>query len=191
MLKRYLTTIMLTISVIAVLLLIGCSGSNVVNTFDSLLKTDNSTLEKESVTREDKYAYGEATGSMYFSIYFPLVLPTDFKYSSHSIDDSDFDGGLGRLTVKYTHKSDQASFVTVYEGSGDFTESDIDEKHKIGIGDNKPIGTFQKTSDGTLYISWFGDDDDWANEEVVYVIAAKGVDKDVLVSMAKKMVVYE
>ena len=187
--------------------------------FDELITKSNSFLIKEARTRADKFHYGKALGSVVFPVYFPLVLPDDFEFTKSQLEEAkpnrkdmnNIEGETGGLIVDYARDDDT---ITVYQGIAKYDDSEITEKREyIDIGRDKPFAFYQKRASGFEYIGWreenVGQRDEGSPEyldnvaksgggkyafydnNIDYLIKAKGVDFDQLVGMAKKMTIYD
>lgn len=178
----------LTIILFILLFVAGCNGISKKGSIANKSKTPNAKLEKDAADRDDKLYYGEGTASLYFPVYFPLILPEGFKYSSHKLETSDFEGNLGTLSVTYK-KGD--NHITFYQGSPDYDGSRIEDKQDLALGNDKNYAFFQKRASGNIYIGWLGNDSDMANENYIYVFEMSGVSKSDAILIAKKTVPYK
>jgi len=187
--------------------------------FDELITKSNSFLIKEARTRIDKVHYGNALGSVVFPVYFPLVLPDGFEFKKSQLgeakpnrkDMNNMEGETGDLVVDYARDDDT---ITIYQGIAKYDDSEITEKREyINLGRDKPFAFYQKRASGFEYIGWreenIGQRDEGSPEyldniaksgggryafydnNIDYLIKAKGVDCDQLVGMAKKMTIYD
>lgn len=171
---------------------VGCSiRGTKKNSFEELLKRDNAYLLREARAREDKVFYGKATSDVVFPVYFPLVLPDDVKPKEHIIRSSNFDGEVGQLIVFYTRGNDE---LVIYQGKAPNEESEVVTKKNIVLGKNKPNASYYKKDNGYTYISWQEENPDGNplyNNEIEYVVKAKGLSDDELVGIVNKMVIYD
>ena len=192
---------------------------NATSNFDVLITKSNPFLIKEARTRVDKFHYGKALGSVVFPVYFPLVLPDGFEFTKSELvealpnrdDMNNLEGETGALIVRYKRDDDT---ITVFEGVVKLDDSDIVEKRDhIDIGRDKPFAFYQKRASGFEYVGWREENTGQRDEgspkyldkvqksgggkyafydnNIDYLIKTKGVSFDQLVSMAKKMTIYD
>ncbi len=171
-------------------------------TFEEQLKTPNDILEKQAAFRYDKFYYAQGRQYTWAPIYYPLALPDELEYESSSREFADFEGHIGQIVVNYKRGIDTLS---VYEGYGKFDESKVvfEEREdlsdtpinvmdpKLVVNEGKVNAYYQERASGFSYLVFGGGTEGFANDEPVYMLKAKGLTKNEMVNIAKKMVLYQ